>query len=99
MKIIITLAILFSFAFSSVHEFAFAFYDNEHCSVSEYAQELESPSGHDDICDTHFEYHHATMFPQSSTKIQKIYLNNSPSIQKENYFFLTSIDLFRPPRY
>ena len=98
MRIIITLALLFSFAFSTVHEYAFAFYDENHCSVSEYVDELSAPSKHDDICDTHFEYHHAAMFPQQRVELPRLHINESPQIHKENYFFLTAIDLFRPPR-
>ena len=98
MKIIITLALLFSFAFSTVHEFAFAMYDENHCSVNEYVEELNAPSNHDDICDTHFEYHHAAMFPQSKLTLPKLYLNETPLLTQEEYFFLSSIELFRPPR-
>jgi len=97
MKIIITLALLFSFAFSTVHEFAFAFYDEDHCSASEYAQEIESPSKHHDICDTHFEYHHAYLLPQTQIHLHKYNKNTKPTFYKESYKFLAHLDYIKPP--
>jgi len=97
MKIIITLALLFSFAFSSVHELAFAFYDTEHCSVNEYAQELESPSGHDDICDTHFEYHHAFLLPSEIVLATTKTITTKSNLYKEEYKFLADLDYPKPP--
>jgi len=97
MKIIITLALLFSFAFSTVHEFAFAFYDTNHCSVSEYVDELDSPSKHDDICDTHFEYHHAYLLPQTDIVLHKNSENSKPTFYKESYKFLANLDFIKPP--
>jgi len=97
MRILITLALLFSFAFSTVHEFAFAFYDNDHCSVSEYTDELSAPSGHDDICDTHFEYHHAYLLPQQSLVLTKTYVNTKPIFYTESYTFVVDLDYPKPP--
>jgi hypothetical protein len=97
MKIIITLALLFSFAFSTVHEFAFAFYDEEHCSVSEYVDEINAPSEHDDICDTHFEYHHAFILPIQTVSIYTKNMTSKPNLYKEEYKFLADLNFIKPP--
>jgi len=98
MRIFITLALLFSFAFSTVHEFAFAYYDTQHCSVSEYVQEINAPSSHGDICDIHFEYHQASLLPQNSIDLPRLTLTERPLVLKEYYYFLSPIDHFKPPR-
>jgi len=97
MKIIMTWAILFSFAFSSVHEFAYAFYDEDPCSVSEYVDEIAAPSQHDDICDSHFEYHHAYILPQVNVLISQTDLNTKPLLNKESYTFQANLDFMKPP--
>ena len=98
MRILITLALLFSFAFSTVHEYAFAFYDENHCSVSEYVDEIEAPSEHhDDICDSHFEYHHAYILPQASIVLGKEKLDTKPLFHDESYAFSAHFDYIKPP--
>ena len=98
MRIIITLALLFSFAFSSVHEFAFAIYDENPCSVSEYVDEIQSPnSHHDDICDTHFEYHHAFLLPSEIVLARTNKMTRKPNFYKEEYKFLADLDYPKPP--
>ncbi len=97
MKIIIILALLFSFAFSMVHEYAFAFYDEDHCSVSEYVDEFDGPSEHDDICDTHFEYHHAFILPIQESYLQATKITTKPTSYKEEYKFLVDLNFIKPP--
>jgi len=96
-KSFITLTLLFVLGFSIIHEYAFTFYDNEHCTVTEYVAELEAPSNHGDICDIHFEYHQAfvlssnTILPKLQDKTLKI------KIDKESYNFQTHLNFLKPP--
>ncbi|PHR54431.1 MAG: hypothetical protein COA44_13010 [Arcobacter sp.] len=97
MRIIITLALLFSFAFSTVHEYTFAFYDEGHCSASEYAQELQSPSEHDDICDIHFEYHHAYILTSNTHLLPRSFRAVKLAQLNETYTYQTTLKFTKPP--
>lgn len=68
LKSIVILVLLFMMGFSIVHEYAFAFYDEDHCSAAEYVSELDAPGSHGDICDIHFEYHQAFLLPSQNAK-------------------------------
>lgn len=96
-KSMLPLILLFVMSFSLVHEYVFASYDNNHCSVSEYISELEVPSGHGDICDIHYEYHHAYLLPQYSILAQMNSTNSLLSQKKESYIFQTNLKFFKPP--
>ena len=97
MKTLISLVLLFSFAFSTVHEYAFAFYNNDHCEVSEYINELSSPSDHGDICDIHFEYHQAFILTPYVKLAKNASMNTKLNLFKENYNYKTSLKLTKPP--
>jgi len=97
-KNILTFSILLALSFSIIHEFAFAAFDENQCSVSEFINELDAPTGSDDICDTHHEYHHAIMITINEPNIDSIYIHDNITKYKKDYFFLNSVDLFRPPR-
>ncbi len=73
-------------------------YDNNHCNITEYVGEFDSPTGdHGDICDTHFEYHHAFILP-SLTRVSYIKKTpTKPHLYKENYSFLADLDYPKPP--
>ncbi|MDQ7044422.1 MAG: hypothetical protein Q9M32_00715 [Sulfurimonas sp.] len=96
-KSIITLALLFTMSFSVVHEYVFAFYDNDHCNVEEYISELEAPSHHGDICDIHFEYHVAYILPSAPRYQIEVPQKNSFHIDKEIYLSFNSLQLYKPP--
>ena len=105
MKIIITWVLLISFAFSTVHEYAFALYDENHCNISEYTDEFSFQGEHHnedemehDICDVHFGYHHAMMLPQNNVLIEILYTKENLLSHKKEYHFNSTIDFFRPPR-
>ncbi len=97
LKSIITFSIILALSFSIVHEFAFAAFDKNQCSVSEFVNELDAPTGADDICDIHFEYHQAYMFPTPTLSIQKIDKISEPQTKKETYTKQTCLDLIIPP--
>ena len=97
MRILITLALLFSFAFSTVHEYAFAFYDESHCDVAEFVSEMNAPSEHNDICDTHFEYHHTYILSSKRVVITQININDKPFSLQNTYSSSNPLDLVIPP--
>ena len=103
LKSLITLSLLFAISFSILHEYAFAVYDDEHCNTTEYVQEFqgpnlhESPDSHDDICETHFEYHQAYLLFPNSALLQDDTLRSNTLPTKETYQFLFSLDFIKPP--
>ncbi|PHS58322.1 MAG: hypothetical protein COB17_03660 [Sulfurimonas sp.] len=98
LKNLITLSLLFAFTFSIAHEYVFAIFDEEQCSVVEYVDEIRGPGNHhDDICDIHFEYHHAYMFPQENLLIQVSNISSKPILYKDSYKFSINLDIVIPP--
>jgi len=96
-KSLITFSILFALSFSMVHEYAFAFYDDEHCNVAEYISEIEAPSSHGDVCDIHFEYHQAFLLPQDTILPTNNDMNSKPVPAKDTYQFHVNLDFIKPP--
>lgn len=96
-KVLISLALLFSFSFSMVHEYAFAFYDTDHCNVSEYVEELSTPSEHGDICDIHFEYHHTFILTPYISLQDRNLIRLKQISMNESYSFKTSLKFTKPP--
>lgn len=84
-------------SFSLVHEYIFAHYDSEHCSVSEYISEQEMPSNHSNICDIHYEYHHLYIAPQDDAFAYALSEKKFRAYKKESYPFQTNMDFFKPP--
>ena len=83
LKSIITFSILLALSFSIVHEFTFAALDENQCSVSEFVSEFDAPTGSDDICDIHYEYHQAYMFPSIDTSLLSIDKISELQLKKE----------------
>ena len=107
-KSFITFSLLFAISFSIVHEYAFAFYDDEHCDTTEYVQEFQGPVAHDidshessahedDICDTHFEYHQAFLLLPDTALLQEHALRSNLIPVKETYQFQTNLKSIKPP--
>ena len=71
--------------------------DEKQCSVSEFVNELDAPTGVDDICDIHYEYHQAYMLNASNISIQPIDKTSELKLHKESYKFLANLDLIIPP--
>jgi len=97
LKNIITFSILIALSFSIVHEFAFAAFDENQCSVSEFISELDAPTGVDDICDIHYEYHQAFMYSNMDISIPEIDKISELQIKKETYNQKITQDLVIPP--
>ena len=96
-KSITILVLLFALGFSVVHEYTFAFYDKEHCSVTEYVHELSAPTAHGDICNFHFEYHQSFLLSQKTPLPYIEYLSLVQSSYNESYTFHIGTNLFKPP--
>ena len=65
---LISIVLLLAMSFSSLHAYAIDFLDEDHCSVSEYVQEIEMP--HDgniagDICNIHHDFHTVFLLPET----------------------------------
>ena len=108
MKSFVTLSLLLAISFSIVHEYAFAFYDDNHCDTTEYVEEFQGPvahdidshesSGHeDDICDIHFEYHQAFLLLPDPFLLQDHDLRSNIILTKETYPFQTNLKFIKPP--
>lgn len=97
LKNIITFSILLALSFSALHEFAFADFEEEHCSISEYISEFEAPNDCGDICDIHYEYHEASMFPPKKFYMQNVDKISKSIMLKENYDFWVNLNLVIPP--
>ncbi|MDF1875620.1 hypothetical protein JHD48_07720 [Sulfurimonas sp. SAG-AH-194-I05] len=97
-KKLVSLVVLFVLSFSVVHEYAFAYFDDNHCTAVEYVSELETPSNHGDICDIHFEYHQSFVLQQLPHL--SLFQKDSLSLlsDKETYTFETKLLFFKPPR-
>lgn len=92
-----TLALLFSMSFSVVHEYVYAFYDKNQCSVSEYVHELQAPTSHGDACDGHFLYHVAYILPSQSLLQFSLPKDRSFSNLNETYISSIPSELYKPP--
>ena len=96
-KNIIIFSILFAFIFSMMHSFAFVALDKHQCSVSEFVDEMQAPVDCGDLCDTHFKYHQAYIFPITNIPILKIEKISNLLIKKESYNKKITQDLIIPP--
>lgn len=97
-KRLISLALLLALSFGIIHEYAFAMLDNNHCSASEYINELDNPSSHNDICDIHFEYHQSIFLLSQNIILPKIEKNDFvTNFEDESYYFYNPLEFFKPP--
>ena len=96
-KSIVSLLLLFVISFSLVHEFAFAYLDDEHCSTSEYIAELERPTECGDICDVHYEYHAAYILPNTDLQFITTQINDNQITENDTYLFQTYSKTIKPP--
>ena len=96
-KSIITFSILLALSFSITHEFTFTLFDENKCSVSEFVSEFDAPTGVDDLCDIHCEYHQAYMSSILNTSMFQIYKVSDLQINQESYEQKITQDLIIPP--
>ena len=96
-KSLVTFALLFVLGFSIVHEYAFAIVKTDHCTAMEYVAELEAPSDHGDICDTHFEYHQSFVLTSNVTSPKVDNTSSSKTFLTESYNFKTYDNFLKPP--
>jgi len=84
---IVSISLLFSMAFAMAHEITFSLVEVDHCTVQEYAKEITQPVEKGDICDIHFEYHHAFLLPAST----KLFVQLE---QKQLYFLYENLNSY-----
>jgi len=69
-KKLIMVILLWAMGFSTLHAYAIDFLDRDHCSVSEYVDEINQASEHDeqgDVCQVHHEFHVAYILPKPTS--------------------------------
>ncbi len=94
---LVTLALLFVIGFSIVHGFAFASFDNDHCSTTQYVAQLDNSQDHGDICDIHFKYHQMYLLSENFI-VPKLQTNSIKMIiDKESYNLSTYPTFLKPP--
>ena len=92
--------LLMAMSFSSLHAYAISFLDEDHCSVSEYVQEIETANLSEfsgDVCDVHHEFHTLFLLPEAAvllTEHQNIPTEISPA---ESYTFYFQNNFLQPP--
>ncbi|MDA7817042.1 hypothetical protein N9A28_02510 [Sulfurimonas sp.] len=96
-KSIVALALLFIMSFSLLHEFTFAYLDDDHCTTAEYVAELEGPIEKGDICDIHYEYHNTYILPQVNTAFNALQISYSQISRSDSYLFKTYSKTIKPP--
>ncbi len=98
LKKLITFSLFFALSFNVMHDFAFALFDENHCTTTEYVSELEKPSSHHDICDVHYKFHQAIFLPTKEIILPKIELEYTELVSiDESYYFNNPQELFKPP--
>ena len=104
LKSLITLSLMLALSFSIIHEYAFTFYDDEHCNTAEYVQEFQGPNLHNnypdsrnDLCDVHYGYHHPCILSQYDI-LSHIGTTNFFTIPKDDlYHFKNYSKTIKPP--
>ncbi len=97
LKRVSTFILLFVIYFSVFHEIEFTLYDKEPCNVVEYVSEFDAPTDCGDICEIHYEYHHAYVLPFSDT-IAYLNVGNFYNIpQNTSYHFKNHSKSVKPP--
>ena len=97
---LISIFLLMALSFSTMHAFAINFLDSDHCSVSEYAQEIEQASEHEhsgDGHDIHHAFHVLFLLPESmpvNVQRQPVLTELSSS---ESYTFYLQNNILQPP--
>jgi len=97
LKNVSALLLIFAIAFSILHEFTFAFTDEESFATTEHALDFNHPVGCDVACDAHCEYHHSYVLPIVDKNFQ-VNLVSFFKIPKNNsYVFKTHLKIIKPP--
>ena len=97
---LISMILLMAMSFSSLHAYAISFLDEEHCSVTEYVQEIQTANLEEfsgDVCDVHHEFHTPFLLPDVITTLtdyQRIPTEISPA---ESYTFYLQNNVLQPP--
>lgn len=97
---LLTVVLLMAISFNVLHAFTISFLDEDHCSVSEYVQEIEQASEHDlkgDICDIHHNFHLLYILPESSTIATHQQIITTEPSRAERYASQLQDTIIKPP--
>jgi len=92
--------LLLAMSFSSLHAYAISFLDEEHCSVSEYIQEIETASLSEfsgDVCDVHHEFHTLFLLPEPAVTLAEHQHITTEISLTESYTFFFQNNFLQPP--
>ena len=97
---LISVIVLFMMSFSVLHAYVIDAVDEDHCSISEYVQELDQCSEHEisaDICDIHHAFHTPFVLLETTTDSKKILVFTPLVFQVKTYNFQLNNTPIRPP--
>ena len=87
-------------SFSSLHAYAIALLDEEHCSVTEYVQEIEQSLSTElsgDVCDVHHEFHVLFLLPETTLTTDATLTVTTTITVGESYNFYLQNNILQPP--
>jgi len=96
----ISIVLLMAMSFSSLHAYAITLLDEDHCSVSEYVQEIEQASSDTfsgDVCDIHHEFHVLFLLPDPLVTTGTVQNISTEIATAESYTFYLQNNVLQPP--
>ena len=87
-------------SFSSLHAYAITLLDEDHCSVTEYVQEIEQASSSElsgDVCDVHHEFHVLYLLPEPTATLLNTQGITANISMTESYTFYLQNTILQPP--
>jgi len=96
----ISIVLLMAMSFSSLHAYAITLLDEDHCSVTEYVQEIEQASSSEfsgDVCDVHHEFHILYLLPEPLRVVNTIFNFDTEISAAESYTFYLQNNVLQPP--
>ena len=96
----ISIVLLIAMSFSSLHAYAITLLDEDHCSVSEYVQEIQQASlseSSGDVCDVHHEFHVLYLLPETSACVDDVSSIDTEISASETYTFYLQDNVLQPP--
>ena len=99
---LLSIILLVTFSFSSLHAFAISFLDEAHCSVDEYVLEIDnlvvhSDTSDSDICDIHHIFHTPFLLPKDVVIVEEDTLCVTPVTSIKRYSFNSLKNFLKPP--
>lgn len=99
-KNIVLSIVFFSILFSSVHSFAFEFFNDEkNCVITskQFATEFNTSSVDIEVCEKHHKCHHSYVLNQNDYISKFEFRNINETLKATNYIFQFYTFLLKPP--